>query len=95
VSVAHLGSWSAGEVRIVHVHSGKCASELLSPYVRCASVAWREVYMRLSGGQRWRDAVFFREGESVGLCAGVRVCVDVGRAPAKVMVQASASPSGV
>ena len=35
------------------------------------------------------------KGECGGLCTGVRVCVDVGRAPAKVVVQASASPSGV
>ena len=80
------------------VGSGKCGSESLSPYVRYASVAWREVYMRLSVGQGWRDGVFFlarRKGECGGLCPGVRVCVDVGRAPAKVVVQASASPSGV
>jgi hypothetical protein len=31
------------------VHSGKCASETLYPYVRCASVALRELYIRLGG----------------------------------------------
>lgn len=97
MSVAHLRSWSAGEVRIVH---GKSSVESVprSRYLpTCDVPAWRGgrctcASVEAKGGEMLSS---FSEGERGGLCAGVRVCVDVGRAPAKVVVQASASPSGV
>lgn len=99
--VAYLGSWSAGQVLIVH---GKPAAESVarSRYLPMFDVpAWRgERYtcasVRAKGGEMLTS---LWEGECGGLCTGVhvrvRVCVDVGRAPAKVVLQASASSSGV
>lgn len=52
--VYRSGSYGPWQVR-----SGKCASESLSPYVRCASVAWREVYMRPVESQGRRCVDFF------------------------------------
>jgi len=52
------GSYGPWQVR-----SGKCASESLYPYVRCASVAWREVYMRPGEGQGWREVDLLLFGE--------------------------------
>ena len=59
VSVAHLGSWSTGQVRIVH---GKSAAGSVprSRYLpMCDVPAWREVYMRLGEGQGRREVDFF------------------------------------
>jgi len=76
VRVAYLGSWSAGQARIVH---GKCPAGSV-PRSRCIAIcdvpAWRGVRCTcaLVGAKGGKVSSCLSEGECGGLCAGVRVC---------------------
>jgi hypothetical protein len=73
--VAHLGSRSAGQVRIVH---GQSAAEGV-PRSRCIPMcnmpAWRGVRLTCTSVEakvaRYRGVSCLRKGERGGLCAGV------------------------